>query len=51
MVIITACVLHINFLWLSQTPPTADEAGYCDNVYIDEIGDTAVIVFRQSKLM
>ncbi|XP_056015957.1 T-complex protein 1 subunit theta-like [Ostrea edulis] len=29
------------------TPPTADEAGYCDNVYIDEIGDTAVIVFRQ----
>ncbi|KAK3595225.1 hypothetical protein CHS0354_021540 [Potamilus streckersoni] len=31
------------------TPPTADEAGYCDKVYVDEIGDTPVIVFKQDK--
>ncbi|KAH3739734.1 hypothetical protein DPMN_046421 [Dreissena polymorpha] len=31
------------------TPPTPEEAGYCDNVYIDEVGDTPVIVFKQDK--
>lgn len=31
------------------TPPTADEAGYCDKVYVDEIGETAVIVFKQDS--
>ena len=30
-----------------QTPPTGDEAGHCDKVYVDEIGDTSVIIFRQ----
>ena len=33
-----------------QTPPTADEAGYCDHVYVDEIGETPVIVFRQGEV-
>ncbi|XP_053397377.1 T-complex protein 1 subunit theta-like isoform X2 [Mercenaria mercenaria] len=31
------------------TPPTPEESGYCDNVYVDEVGDTPVIVFRQDK--
>ncbi|KAL5009680.1 hypothetical protein ScPMuIL_011985 [Solemya velum] len=30
-------------------PPTVEETGYCDNVYVDEIGDTPVIVFKQDK--
>ena len=31
------------------TPPTADEAGHCDHVRLDEIGDTPVIVFKQDS--
>ena len=31
------------------TPPTGDEAGHCDKVYVDEIGDTSVIIFKQEK--
>ena len=26
--------------------PTAEELGYCDNVFVDEVGDTPVIIFR-----
>lgn len=37
------------FVILFQTAPTAEEAGHCDEVKVDEIGDTPVIVFRQSK--
>ena len=29
------------------TAPAPDELGYCDRVYTDELGDTAVVVFRQ----
>uniref|UniRef100_A0A0B6YTQ1 T-complex protein 1 subunit theta n=2 Tax=Arion vulgaris TaxID=1028688 RepID=A0A0B6YTQ1_9EUPU len=29
--------------------PTTEECGYCDHVYVDEIGDTPVIVFKQDK--
>ncbi|KAF0304636.1 T-complex protein 1 subunit theta [Amphibalanus amphitrite] len=29
------------------TPPSADELGYCDRVYADELGETAVVVFKQ----
>lgn len=32
-----------------MVPPTADEAGHCDVVEVQEIGDTNVIVFRQEK--
>jgi T-complex protein 1 subunit theta len=32
------------------TAPTTEEAGYCDEVRVDEIGDTPVIVFRQKSL-
>jgi len=32
-----------------QTPPTADEAGHCDRVHVDEIGDTPVVVFKQGE--
>ena len=29
------------------TPPSAEELGYCDRVYTDELGETAVVVFKQ----
>ncbi|CAG2217087.1 CCT8 [Mytilus edulis] len=32
-----------------STAPTATEAGHCDRVYVDEIGDTSVIIFKQDK--
>lgn len=28
------------------TPPTAEELGYADRVYVDELGDTSMVVFR-----
>lgn len=28
------------------TPPTAEELGFCDNVFVDELGDTGVVIFR-----
>lgn len=30
-------------------PPTADALGHCDLVYLDEVGDTAIVVFKQTK--
>ncbi|GAV04037.1 hypothetical protein RvY_14380 [Ramazzottius varieornatus] len=30
-------------------PPTPDVQGHCDLVYLDEIGDTSVVVFKQDK--
>jgi len=30
-------------------PPSPEDMGYCDNVYIDEVGDVPVIAFRQDK--
>ena len=30
-------------------PPSPEERGYCDNVYIDEVGDVPVILFKQDK--
>ena len=32
-----------------QTPPSPEEMGYCDHVYTDEFGDTAVVVFKQDE--
>jgi len=29
-----------------MTPPTSEEMGYCDNVFVDELGDTGIVVFR-----
>jgi T-complex protein 1 subunit theta len=29
------------------TAPTGEEMGRCDHVYVDEVGDTSVVVFRQ----
>jgi len=29
--------------------PTSSECGYCDQAYVDEIGETPVIVFKQDK--
>lgn len=31
------------------TVPTAEEMGYCDHVYVDEIGETSVVIFKQDK--
>lgn len=28
------------------TPPTVEELGYCDQVYIDELGDTSIVIFK-----
>jgi T-complex protein 1 subunit theta len=28
------------------TAPTAQEMGYCDKVFVDELGDTSVVIFR-----
>lgn len=30
-------------------PPSPEEMGYCDSVYIDEVGDVPVILFKQDK--
>ncbi|XP_071479827.1 T-complex protein 1 subunit theta-like [Diadema antillarum] len=32
-----------------MTPPTSQEMGNCDNVFMDEVGDTPVIVFKQES--
>lgn len=29
------------------TSPTPEEMGYCDRVYVDEVGDTPVVIFKQ----
>ncbi|KAG5671465.1 hypothetical protein PVAND_001660 [Polypedilum vanderplanki] len=28
------------------TPPTSEELGFCDRVFVDELGDTGVVIFR-----
>lgn len=30
-------------------PPSPEECGYCDNVYMDEVGDVPVILFENEK--
>uniref|UniRef100_T1JMI0 T-complex protein 1 subunit theta n=1 Tax=Strigamia maritima TaxID=126957 RepID=T1JMI0_STRMM len=30
-------------------PPTPEEMGYCDQVYVDEVGETAIVVFKQGE--
>ena len=29
-----------------MTEPTSEELGYADKVFVDELGDTAVVIFR-----
>jgi len=29
-----------------MTPPTSEELGYADRVFMDELGDTSVVIFR-----
>lgn len=31
------------------TPPTAEEMGYCDSVFVDEFADTTVTIFRNDS--
>nr|KAF6477257.1 chaperonin containing TCP1 subunit 8 [Molossus molossus] len=31
------------------TPPVAEEMGHCDSVYLSEVGDTQVVVFKHEK--
>lgn len=33
-----------------QTPPTPEEMGRCDSVYLSEVGDTQVVVFKHGKM-
>lgn len=35
---------------LKLRPPTQDELGHCDEVKVDEIGDTPVVVFKMSEV-
>ena len=30
-------------------PPTPEEMGYCDEVFLDEVGDVPIILFKQMK--
>ena len=32
------------------TPPTAENWGYCDLVFVDELGDTTVTIFRNKDV-
>ncbi|XP_059912841.1 T-complex protein 1 subunit theta isoform X2 [Gadus macrocephalus] len=32
-----------------MTPPTPEEMGHCDSVYLSEVGDTQVVVFKHEK--
>lgn len=32
------------------TPPTPEELGYCDSVNVEELGDTAIVAFRNAGL-
>merc|ERR1719334_2346992 len=32
-----------------MTPPTPEEIGSCDKVYIDELGDTTIVVLKQDS--
>lgn len=34
---------------LPQTAPTPEEMGHCDSVYLTEVGDTQVVVFKHGK--
>uniref|UniRef100_A0A8C5DEM2 T-complex protein 1 subunit theta n=1 Tax=Gouania willdenowi TaxID=441366 RepID=A0A8C5DEM2_GOUWI len=34
---------------LFQTAPTPEEMGHCDDVYLTELGDTQVVVFKHEK--
>lgn len=29
-----------------KTPPSKEELGYIDEVYVDELGDTSIVVFK-----
>lgn len=31
--------------------PTPDEMGHCDNVYLTEVGDTQVVVFKHGEFL
>lgn len=33
------------------TPPVLEEMGHCDSVYLSEVGDTQVVVFKHEKKM
>lgn len=33
-----------------MTPPSKEEIGFCDRVYVSEIGDTSVVIFKQESI-
>ncbi|NXV93183.1 TCPQ protein, partial [Calonectris borealis] len=41
--------VHLLTLVFFQTPPTLEEMGHCDSVYLSEVGDTQVVVFKHEK--
>jgi chaperonin GroEL (HSP60 family) len=32
-----------------KIPPSPEDMGHCDDIYIDEVGDVPVILFKQNK--
>ena len=39
--------MHHLSVAVCQVTPTTQECGNCDAVYVDEVGDTPVVVFKQ----
>ncbi|CAB1431674.1 unnamed protein product [Pleuronectes platessa] len=43
-------VVRLNSKWdLRRSLPTPEEMGHCENVYLNEVGDTQVVVFKHEK--
>jgi hypothetical protein len=38
--------IFITAVTFLQTPPVLEEMGHCDSVYLSEVGDTQVVVFK-----
>lgn len=50
--VLSDIVFNLNavyFCWDKQTSPTPEEMGRCDSVYLSEVGDTQVVVFKHGK--
>lgn len=45
-VVCCCCFFSVATCFSVQAPPTASELGYADSVFVDEVGDTSVTIFR-----
>ena len=44
-----ATAYFITRIIFSQNPPVLEEMGHCDSVYLSEVGDTQVVVFKHGE--